>query len=172
MLTRWGGGLSGAVVLPSSLVLPLPANIPLSTGALIEPLSVGWHAVMQSPLKPTSTVLILYGGLIDIAVILALRTRSCGDIFVSEPSAARQNFMKHFGASHLLSPFKETDIVGKIREITGGDGVDMVFDCTGVVSGLDAGFQAIKAKGTVLNLAIFEKTILFDQNVMIYRESS
>jgi threonine dehydrogenase-like Zn-dependent dehydrogenase len=47
-LSGWGGGLSDAVTVPASYVLPLPDNIPLDVAALVEPLAVGWHAVSQS----------------------------------------------------------------------------------------------------------------------------
>jgi len=73
-LSGWGGGLSDAVSVPANYVLPLPNNVPLDVAALVEPLSVDWHGVRQSPLKRDSTVLILGGGPIGIAVILALKS--------------------------------------------------------------------------------------------------
>jgi threonine dehydrogenase-like Zn-dependent dehydrogenase len=61
-----GGGLSEAVAVPWDAVLALPENVELDTGglffpfstlrkvltetALVEPLSVAWHAVSASPL--------------------------------------------------------------------------------------------------------------------------
>lgn len=61
-LSGWGGGLSGAVVVPADYVLAFPKDVGLDIGALVEPLSVGWHAVSRSPLKKDSSVLILGGG--------------------------------------------------------------------------------------------------------------
>ena len=160
-LSGWGGGLSDAVTVPANYVLPLPDNVPLDIGALVEPLSVGWHAVSQSPLKKDSKILVLGGGPIGIAVILALRARGCGEIIVSELSASRQKFAKHFGADHILDPRKEVDFVKKVKKLTGGTGVDIVFDCAGVAEGLEAACQSIRARGTVVNVAIWEKAIPF-----------
>jgi len=92
--------LSDAVTVAADYVLPLPDNVPLDIGALVEPLSVDWHAVSQSPLQKHFTILILGEGPIGIAVILALFVRECGDIIVSEPSLARQKLAKHFGAKY------------------------------------------------------------------------
>jgi threonine dehydrogenase-like Zn-dependent dehydrogenase len=164
-----GGGLSDAVVVPADYVLPLPEHIPLDIAALVEPLAVGWHAVTQSPLKEDSNILILGGGPIGIAVIQALRARGCGQIIVSELSASRQKFAKQFGADTILDPRKD-DIVQKAHDLTGGLGVDIVFDCAGVAVGLGAACKAIKVKGTVVNVAIWEKAVPFQPNDLVFRE--
>jgi len=122
-LSGWGGGFSDAVTVPANYVLPLPDNVPLDVAALVEPLSVGWHAVRQSPLKEDSTVLILGGGPIGIAVILALKAKGCRKIIVSEPSTERSRLAKHFGADVVLDPRKE-DVLERVREMTGGECVD------------------------------------------------
>lgn len=147
-------------------MIPLPDNIPLDIGALVEPLSVGWHAVRQSPLTSSSTILILGGGPIGIAVINALKARGCGMIIVSEPTASRQKFAKQFGADFILDPISEGEegFARKVRELTNGEGVDIVFDCAGVAAGLKAACQLIKARGTVVNAAIWEKPVLFNPN--------
>ncbi|KAH8783564.1 chaperonin 10-like protein [Hyaloscypha sp. PMI_1271] len=168
-LSGYGGGLSDAVVVPADYVLPLPEHIPLDVAALVEPLAVGWHAVTQSPLKKDSNILILGGGPIGIAVIQALRARGCGQIIVSELSASRQKFAKQFGADTILDP-REDDIVQKAHDLTGGLGVDIVFDCAGVAVGLEAACKAIKVKGTVVNVAIWEKAVPFQPNDLVFRE--
>ncbi len=168
-LSGWGGGLSDAVTVPASYVLPLPDNIPLDVAALVEPLAVGWHAVSQSPLKKDSNVLVLGGGPIGIAVIQALRAKGCGQIMVSELSASRQKFARQFGADVILDPRKD-DVVKKVQDLTDGEGVDIVFDCAGVAVGLEAACKAIKVKGTVVNVAIWEKAVLFQPNDLVFKE--
>lgn len=169
-LSGGGGGLSDAVTVPATSVLPLPDNVPLDIGALVEPLSVGWHAVSQAPVTKHSTILILGGGPIGISIILALRARGCGDIIVSEPASARQKFALHFGATHIVDPSRESSVVQKIRGLTGGQGVDVVFDCAGVAAGLEAACQSIKARGTVVNVAIWEGAVPFQPNDLVWRE--
>ena len=142
----------------------------MDTGALVEPLSVGWHPVSQSPLKPDSSVLVLGGGPIGISCILALRARGCGEIIVSELSSSRQKFAKHFGATHIIDPTKETSFVKKVYELTNGEGVDIVFDCAGVAAGLEAACQSIKPRGTIVNVAIWEKAVPFQPNNLVFRE--
>jgi len=122
---------------PANYALPLPEIIPLDIAALVEPRAVGWHAVSQSPLKNT---LVLGGGPIGIAVINALKARGCGKIIVPEISGSNQNFCSHFGANVILDPRKD-DVAARTKEETGGEGVDIVFDCAGVASGLESACQ-------------------------------
>jgi threonine dehydrogenase-like Zn-dependent dehydrogenase len=164
-LSGWGGGLSDAVTVPASYVLPLPDNIPLDVAELVEPLAVGWHAVSQSPLESDSNILILGGGPIGIAVILALRARGSGQIMVSELPASRQKFARQFGADVIFDPRKD-HVVKKAQDLTGGEGVDIVFDCAGVAMGLETACKAIKVKGIVVNVAIWEKTVPFQVGVL------
>jgi threonine dehydrogenase-like Zn-dependent dehydrogenase len=150
-------------------VLPLPDNVPLDIAALVEPLSVGWHAVARSPLTKDSNILILGGGPIGIAVIHALKARGCGKIIVSEISGSRQKFCSQSGANVILDPRKD-DVAERSKEETGGEGVDIVFDCAGVASGLKSACQSIKARGTVVNVAIWEKEIPFQPNELVWKE--
>ena len=115
-------------------------------------------------------MLVLGGGPIGISVVLALRARGCGSIIVSEPTASRQRFAVRFGADRIVDPAQEGDFVGRIRELTGGEGVDIVFDCAGVAVGLQAACRAIKARGTVVNVAIWENAVPFQPNDLVFRE--
>jgi len=169
-LCGWGGGLSSACVLPQSHVIPIPPSISLSVGALVEPLSVGWHAVTLSPLTPTSSILILGGGPIGIAVIYALQARApkC-KIMVSEVSSRRQEFVKGTGVSKVVDP-REVNIIEETKNFTGGRGIDIVFDCAGVEGALRDACLSIAARGTIVNLAVWEKEVLFQPNYLIIKE--
>jgi threonine dehydrogenase-like Zn-dependent dehydrogenase len=128
-----GGGLSGALTIPASTVLALPPNIPLDIGALVEPLSVAWHAISAAPLSPSDTVLVLGGGPIGLAVVQCLAAKGVKKVIVSEVAESRRKFAKEFGASIVLDP-RSDDVVEETRKISGGVGVDVVFDCAGVAA--------------------------------------
>ncbi|KAF2768070.1 GroES-like protein [Teratosphaeria nubilosa] len=168
-LTGWGGGLSEHVVVPEYAVYQLPDNVSLEVGALVEPLAVGWHAVNMSPFKPTDSVLVLGGGPIGLAVIQALRARGARQIIVSEVAAMRKEFAADFGAHIVLDPTKD-DIVTRCKELTGGRGVDVTYDAAGVQPGLDQAILALRARGTHVNIAIWEKRCTIFPNDLVFRE--
>lgn len=169
-LSGWGGGLSDAVTVFADAVLRLPDNVPLDVGALVEPLSVAWHAISAVPIKSTDTVLVLGGGPIGLAVVQCLVAKKVANIIVAEVAMRRQQFAKEFGAAHVLNP-KFDDVVAVSKEISGGAGPDVVFDCAGVPASIKTACNAIKARGNVVNVAIWEKEIDFQPNWLVFKEA-
>lgn len=123
----------------------------------------------MSPFKPSDSVLILGGGPIGLSVIQALRARGCRQIIVSEVSGMRKQYAKDFGAHHVLDPTKD-DIVARCRELADGQGVNVTFDAAGVQAGLDQAILALRAHGTHVNIAIWEKRCNFFPNDLVFRE--
>ncbi|KAL9024293.1 MAG: hypothetical protein Q9196_006621 [Gyalolechia fulgens] len=137
--------------------------------ALIEPLAVAWHSVKISPLKKGDKVLVLGGGPIGLAVIQCLKAKGAETIIASEVSPRRKDFAKEFGAHHVLDP-AEDDIVARVREICGGVGADVAFDAAGAQAALDQALKAIRAQGTLVNIAVWEKPAQLQMNDLVFRE--
>ncbi|GAB7364051.1 hypothetical protein MBLNU230_g4606t1 [Neophaeotheca triangularis] len=172
-LSGGGGGMSEEVVMPADAIFPLPDNVDLDIAALVEPLSVAWHAVDSSPLAqtPDAQVLVLGGGPIGLAVVQVLLARGAGRVIMSEVAAKRQQFARQFGAHHVLDP-STYDLVATSRALCGGEnGPDIVFDCAGVPVSLETACKAVKSRGTVMNVAIWEKPVPFDPNWLVFKEA-
>lgn len=172
-LSGGGGGMSEEVVVPAIACLPLPENVGLDVGALVEPLSVAWHAVDASPIAeiPGAKCLVMGGGPIGLAVIQCLLARGASKVISSEVAAKRQHFASQFGAHHVIDP-RQYDIVTMSRELCGGlDGPDIVFDCAGVPQSLESACKAVRSRGTVINVAIWEKPVPFNPNWLVFREA-
>ena len=135
----------------------------------MEPLAVAWHAVNISPFKKGDSVLILGGGPIGLAVIQALKAKGAKTIIVSEMSPRRKEFAKQFGAHYVLDPSQD-DVVSLVKGLCNGQGVNLAFDAAGVQAGLDQAIQAIRARGTLVNIAIWEKTATITPNWLCFRE--
>lgn len=127
-----GGGLSEAVCVAATHVFPLPDNLSLEDGALVEPLSVAWHAASAAPiLDKDSVVLVMGGGPIGLALILCLKAKGVKEIIISELAQQRQNFARDFGATRIVDPTKE-DLSKVVHGLSNNKGADVVFDCAGV----------------------------------------
>lgn len=136
---------------------------------MIEPLAVGWHAVKLSPYQPGDACLVLGGGPIGLSVIQALKAKGCEKVIVSEVSPRRKQFAKRFGADYVFDPTKE-DVVAKCRELCGNQGVHIAYDCAGVQAGLNVAVNATRARGTIVNIAIWEKDCTITPNLFCFKE--
>ena len=81
------------------------------------------------------SVLISGAGPIGIAMLVCLQACKAGTIFVSEPAEFRAETARKFGADHVFNP-KQTNVVEEIMKATGGRGVDVSFECSGVQAGV------------------------------------
>jgi (R,R)-butanediol dehydrogenase/meso-butanediol dehydrogenase/diacetyl reductase len=153
-LSGSGGGFSEAVAVDARLCYPLPDTVDLSLAALIEPLAVAWHAVEIFDITDwaNKSVLILGGGPVGIAHIYSLRARGCKQIYVSEPTATRIAQNKRI-ADEVFNPLSD-DVAGRCRGLTRGEGVDVVFDCAGIQKAMDAGMDALRVRGTYMQVAL------------------
>lgn len=102
-------------------------------------------------------------------MILALKAKGADKIIVSEVSRKRQEFAKAFGAHYVVNPTEE-DLVQRCKDLCDGQGVDVVFDAAGVQVALDQGIRATRARGTIVNIAIWEKDCTINPNEMTFKE--
>ena len=162
----YGGGFSDCIVVHARDVHPIPENMSLEVAALVEPLAVGWHGVKLSEIGPGDSALVLGAGPIGIAVILCLKANGVENISVSEISPMRSEHAKNAGATHVFNP-RDEDVAKKTQEVSpDGWGPAAVFECAGVQASMDVAFHAVRGKGTIVNIGIFEKDISINPNIL------
>lgn len=87
------------VVVPAANVITLPPDLPAELGALVEPLSVGYHAVRRGSPSPDDRVLVLGGGPIGQACLLAARRIGIADLAVVDPQQSRRDLCRRLGVA-------------------------------------------------------------------------
>ena len=93
------GSFAELLVVPTRNVVALGDRVPLLHGAFVEPLAVGYHAVMRGNPRVDDKLLILGGGPIGQAVALGARRAGVTSILVSEPAPARRDLLEQLGFS-------------------------------------------------------------------------
>lgn len=91
------GAFAQLLRMPEDNLVTVPDEIALETAALVEPLSVGWHAAKLglNALHDNTDrrVLIIGGGAIGVATALSLKAMGCDEILISEPNTMRRAFL-------------------------------------------------------------------------------
>ncbi|WP_417248904.1 zinc-binding alcohol dehydrogenase family protein [Celeribacter sp.] len=123
------GGLCDRIALPADRLI-LNDTLPVHHLALVEPLSVGFHAVSRGQVSTDDTVLVLGGGMIGVGAILGAKARGAR-VIVSEISARKSETLRKLGAEAVIDPTK-TDLAQAVDEITEGRGADVVIEAAGV----------------------------------------
>ncbi|KAJ5629349.1 hypothetical protein N7528_003006 [Penicillium herquei] len=164
------GGLSDHIVLDKKHVVLLPDSMPLDIGALVEPLSVAWHAVSRCPVQKGDTALIVGAGPIGLAILQVLKAQGIEKILVVEVSKERVKFAHEFGATKVLNP-NEVDALAEIREFTGDvRGVAVAFECTGVQAGMDTALGGTRARGTTVTVSLWGKPPVINAMALVHGE--
>ena len=166
------GAFQDYVVWPSNRVYKLPEGVSTLEGALVEPLSVGFHAVNQSEAKFGDSAVILGAGCIGLCTLLALRARGITDVYISELSKIRLEKAKQLGAKQVFDASK-VNLTEKINELTDNKGVNQIFECTGVGKLVNQGIEVMAKGGNLTLIGLFgEANIPVDLNGLIFREGS
>ncbi|CCE64513.1 hypothetical protein TPHA_0H03100 [Tetrapisispora phaffii CBS 4417] len=151
------GGFAERLVINEAHVHKIPDHMPLDIGALIQPISVCWHAVKVAHYKKGGSALIIGGGPIGLGTILALKGFGCEYIVLSEPATIRREYAGKMGAKVYDPtgvPFDES--VKTLREMgPNGDGFDYTFDCSGLPITLNAAIECCTFRGTAVNVAVW-----------------
>jgi (R,R)-butanediol dehydrogenase/meso-butanediol dehydrogenase/diacetyl reductase len=175
-LSAEGGGLSDEIVVHSASIVPIPDGVSLKVAALTEPLAVAAHMVSISGFKANDNVLVLGAGPIGLAILLLLKAQNARKVFVSEMSESKAAMARQFHADMVIDPSKGNsevaggDVVVDCIQKQTEDGVDVAFDTVGIQATLDTAIAATRPGGTIFNVAIHEKALLLNPNLLTLTE--
>ena len=163
-----GGGLGEKITVERRWVHPV-GDIPLDQAALIEPLSVGYHAFVRSGAGAGDVALI--GGAGPIGLLTAAVLKAHGiTVIVSELSPLRRQKAIDTGvADYALDP-GAVDVVAEVRRLTGGAGADLAFECSSVNVVLDTLVDAVRTGAVVVVLAIWGHRASIDLQALVLKE--
>lgn len=163
-----GGGLSERLSVQRRWVHPV-GDIPLDEAALIEPLSMGYHAFERSGAKAGDVALITGAGPIGLLTAAVLKAEGL-TVAVSETSELRrQKALDTEVADYVIDP-TAADVVAEVAALTGGRGADVSFECTSVQGALDTLFDATKPQGVIVVVSIWGKPASVEMQKLVLKE--
>ena len=148
---RWVVQASHAVHVPDDAPTDVAAAMPVGYGT-------SYHALKQrAKLQPGETVLVLgaAGGVgaatIDLAAAMG------AEVIAAASTQEKLDFCTDLGAHHTIN-YADDDLRDRIREITGGVGIDVVYDPVGGDMS-EAAFRSLKWNGRHLVIGFASGTI-------------
>lgn len=109
--SRRDGAFAEYVAAPIWNLIPLPNNIPFTTAAMLEPLSVALHAVNQYGINQNTNVGIIGTGMIGIAAGLWAKNKCAKNITIIGRSETKRMIVERCGLSYKTKYDSEYDFV-------------------------------------------------------------
>lgn len=153
------GAFADYIVMPASNVMKLD-GIPTEIGAVMDPLGNAVHTVLAGDI-PGSRVMVLGCGPIGCFAVGVARAAGASLVVASDFNPRRLEIARTMGAHVTLNPGSE-DVVARVRELTVGDGVDVVCEMSGHPSGHGQAFAAARLGGRVNFLGTPSRTTEVD----------
>lgn len=169
------GTLCRYYLIPSDFCYKLPEHVSLEAGALVEPTAVAVHAVVRLAQIQTGDRVVVYGagpvGLLCAAVARGAGARS---VVVADMNEKRLEFARDFvsgGCSTFVAGKEEAkDAAQRLKSENaelqeqgpfGGQGADIVLECTGAAPCTQAAMHVARPGGTVVQVGIGREEINF-----------
>jgi L-iditol 2-dehydrogenase len=152
---HFGFSISGAAaeffVAKPAWLHHLPEQLSHTMGALVEPFSVAYYAIVRAGgVDASDTAVVLGAGPVGLAVTAAAAAMGAA-VVVVEPSTDRRAAALGLGARHAVDP-GEADAL--LEELTGGRGADIVLEASGRPAVMARALEMVAFQGRVAYIGI------------------
>ncbi len=149
------GALAEYAVTPASSVFRLPDAIPLREAAIIGcSVFTAYGAVRnQAELRMGESAAVVGVGGVGTNVIQIAAAVGASPLIAVDIDDAKLELAQSFGATHSVNAAHE-NVPERIREITGGNGVDAAFEALGKPDTVQQAFQSVADGGRVVMIGI------------------
>jgi L-iditol 2-dehydrogenase len=165
------GGLATHKMAEDYQIFKVPKGSDLVEASLAEPLACILRSIKKAQVEAGDFVVVNGGGVMGI-LHLMLAKRHGATVILSEPDEGRRQRASEAGADYVLNP-EEDDLVGSVKEITGGRGAQAIFDAVGRAAILEKSIGALGKGGRLHVYArVYPKgsTITLDPNLFHEQE--
>ena len=161
------GALQSRWTVPAHVLVPLPDDLPLQHGALVEPTAVAVHDVRRGGVRADEQVVVVGGG--PVGALIALVCRASGArVLVSEPDPYRRQLVADLGL-RTVDPVAE-DLPALVDGWTGGAGAAVAFEVSGAAAGVGAAVDVLAVRGRLVLVAIHSRPREVNLHRFFWRE--
>ena len=161
------GAMREKMVLPWTKIIPAE-GLDVRTCALVEPMSVGFHAVERGAVSDIDTVMVIGCGMVGLGAVVrsALRgaTVIAADIDEEKLALARQ-----MGAAHTVNTMTE-DVHARLQEITAGAGPDVIIEAVGNPHTYSMAVDEVAFTGRVVCIGYANSEVSFQTKYFVQKE--
>jgi NADPH2:quinone reductase len=150
----WTGALGSYAQLatvPAAIAIAVPAELDnqLAAATLLQGMTAHYLTTASYHVQPGDTVLVhAAAGGTGLLVTQLAKARG-GRVIGTVSTAAKEELARAAGADEVIRYTDVDDLAGRVRELTGGDGVAAVYDGVGAAT-FDASLASLRRRGTLV----------------------
>ena len=170
--TQANGSFAESVVNRAESIHILPENVDLLSASITEPLACCAHAVLEKTNVELSDVVLIFGpGSMGLLTAQIVKARGAYAILAGiTKDKDRLKLAESLGIDKTVD-IQNENLEKIVMDLTGGYGVDKVFECSGSVKAANSGLLLLKKKGTMVQIGIFAKSVNeLDEDKIIQKE--
>lgn len=161
------GAMCEYIAVPWQKVI-LAGDIGVKAAALIEPMSVGFHAVARGQVSDTDTVMVIGCGMVGLGAVVRANRRGAKVIAVDLDND-KLTLASRIGADHTLNS-KTDDVHERLQEITGGMGPDVVIEAVGSPATYVMAVDEASFTGRVVCIGYAKQEVSFQTKLFVQKE--
>ena len=147
------GGLSGyaeSAIAPADKVVPLPDGVTTAQAAavLLQGMTAHYLACTTYPLRPGDTC-VVHAAAGGVGLLLCQLAKRCGARVIGTVSTAAKAALARAAGADEVIRYTETDFAIEVKRLTGGTGVQVVYDSVGKTT-FTAGLGCIAPRGMMV----------------------
>lgn len=160
------GALAEFIAMPPEKLYP--AKLTPKELCLVEPLTVGFHAVARGRVTADDAVAIFGCGGVGLGAIAASSSRGPRTICV-DVDDDKLELAKRAGASHVINSQRES-IHDRLLEFTEGRGPDVVIEAVGSPATFRAAVEEVAFTGRVVYIGYAKEPVSYETRLFVQKE--
>ena len=161
------GSFAEYVAMPIERIYP-GKGLSAKTLALIEPFSIGYHAVSRGHIKPGHKVLVIGAGAIGIFAAVSAKLKGA-EVYISDVFEKRLENALKFGVDGIIDVSKE-DLLERTKEITNGNGFDICIEAVGQSATFLNCIDAAAFGADIILIGNGKKETTFNHSILLKKE--
>lgn len=166
---RQHGAFATYVAVPDHILYRLPDNLSFVQAAMVEPVSIAFHAVSLTPVTLNDCAVVIGSGMVGLFVIQALRTAGCGTIIAVDLEQGKLDLALELGADHALLA-GEVDVAEEVRTLTGGRGASIAIEVVGNTAAVNSAVSSLRKGGVLTIVGNLAATVEFPLQEVVTRQ--
>lgn len=161
------GAMREYFCLPWGKIIPAEGLSAKET-ALVEPMSVGFHAVARAMVAETDTVMVIGCGMVGLGAVVGASSRGAR-VIAADIDKEKLELSKQMGASYVLDT-TDASFHKNLREITGGNGPDVIIEAVGSPATYRLAIDEVAFTGRVTFIGYSKSEVCFDTSLFVKKE--